>query len=432
MIFTKLTFIHFNMKKLFILLLIAIATNAKPVYGQLTIEQCQQKAQTHYPEIKQYGLIEQSKEYTLSNANKGYLPQFSLTAKATYQSDVTKIPINLPNVSIQSLSKSQYQTVAEASQLIWDGGAIQAQKGVVRASAEVSKKAVEVDLYALNDRVNQLFFGILSLNEQLQQNSLLQNELQTDYDKIKAYIKNGVANQADLDNIHVEKLNAEQNRIQLQTVRKAYVEMLSTMIGAPVNPDQLSAPEMPVSTDALPVNKRPELDLFNAQRLLYDSQRKNIYAANLPKINFFVQGGYGRPGLNMLDNTASPYYIGGIKLSWNFGGLYTQKNNLRIIEDNQKLIDTQRETFLFNSRLQEMQQSNAIDQWRDLIKSDDEIIQLRHNVKMAAEAKVANGTMSVTDLIREITAENQAIVNKSLHQIQLMQAVYNLKNTTNN
>ena len=418
------------MNKLLILFIFAITTSMTSVYGQLSIEQCQQKAQANYPQVKQFGLIAQSTEYTLSNANKGYLPQFSLSAKATYQSDVTKIPINVPGLT--SLSKDQYQTVAEASQLIWDGGAIQAQKGVVRASGEVSKQTVEVDLYALNDRVNQLFFGVLSLNDQLQQNSLLQNELQTDYDKIKAYIINGVANQADLDNIHVEQLNAGQNRIQLQTVRKAYVEMLSTMIGAPVNPDQLTAPEIPAETTALLPNKRPELALFNAQNLLYESQRKSIYATNLPKINFFVQGGYGRPGLNMLNNAFTTYYLGGIRLSWNFGGLYTQKNNLRIIEDNEKLIDTQRETFLFNSRLQEMQQSNAIDQWRNLIKSDDEIIQLRHNVKMAAEAKVANGTMSVTDLIREITAENQAMVNKSLHQVQLMQAVYNLKNTTNN
>ncbi|MGC9151207.1 MAG: TolC family protein [Microbacter sp.] len=421
------------MKKLLILFLFAITANTITVYGQITIEQCQQKAQANYPEIKQYGLIEQSTAYTLSNANKAYLPQFSLSAKATYQSDVTKIPpINLPNITIQPPSTSQYQTVAEASQLIWDGGAVQAQKAAARASGEVSKQSVKVDLYALNDRINQLFFGILSLNDQLQQNSLLQNELQTDCDKIKAYIQNGVANQADLDNMYVEKLNAQQNRIQLETVRKAYVEMLSTMIGSPVNPDQLTAPEMPVSTAELLVNKRPELDLFNAKKLLFDSQRKSIDAANFPKINFFIQGGYGRPGLNMLDNTPSPYYIGGVKLSWNFGGLYTQKNNLRIIETNQQIIESQRATFLFNTQLQAMQQSNAIDQWRQLIKNDDEIIQLRHNVKVAAEAKVANGTMSVTDLIREITAENQAMVNKSLHQVQLMQAVYDLKNTTNN
>jgi outer membrane protein TolC len=291
---------------------------------------------------------------------------------------------------------------------------------------------VDVDLYALNDRVNQLFFGILSLNDQLQQNALLQNELQTDYNKIAAYIRNGVANQADLDNIHVEQLNANQNRVQLEAIRKAYIEMLSALINISVNPDQLVAPEVPSSITALLVNKRPELALFHAQNLLYESQRKSIYAANLPKVNLFVQGGYGRPGLNMLDNSFSPYYIGGVSLSWNFGGFYTQKNNLKMIETNQKLIDTQLETFLFNSRLQEMQQSNEIDQWRKLIKSDDEIIHLRHNVKLAAEAKVANGTLAVTDLIQEITAENQAMLNKRLHEVQLMQAVYNLKNTTNN
>jgi outer membrane protein TolC len=418
------------MRRTFLAFVATCCLSMPVTFGQLTIETCQQKAQANYPQVKQYDLIAQSNEYTLSNANKGYLLQFSLSAKATYQSDVTKIPITIPGIT--NLSKDQYQTVAEASQLIWDGGAIHAQKGVIRASSEVSKHKVDVDLYALNDRVNQLFFGILSLNDQLQQNALLQNELQTDYNKIAAYIRNGVANQADLDNIHVEQLNANQNRVQLEAIRKAYLEMLSALINTSVNPDQLVAPEIQSSTTALLVNKRPELALFHAQNLLYESQRKSIYAANLPKVNLFVQGGYGRPGLNMLDNSFSPYYIGGVSLSWNFGEFYTQKNNLKMIETNQKLIDTQLETFLFNSRLQEMQQSNEIDQWRKLIKSDDEIIQLRHNVKLAAEAKVANGTLAVTDLIQEITAENQAMLNKRLHEVQLMQAVYNLKNTTNN
>ena len=184
------------MKKLIFLLAIACSTLFSTAYSQLTIEMCQQKAKANYPLVKQYDLIQKSENYSLSNADKAYLPQFSLSGKATYQSEVTQLPIKLPGVTIPGLSKDQYQAVAEVNQLVWDGGIVNAQKQATKAATEVDKQKIEVDLYALKDRVNQLFFGILSLNEQLTQNDLLQKELQTNFEKITAYIQNGIANQA--------------------------------------------------------------------------------------------------------------------------------------------------------------------------------------------------------------------------------------------
>jgi outer membrane protein TolC len=399
--------------------------------AQLSVEACQAKARANYPQIKQFDLIKQSEAFTLSNAGKAYLPQLSLSAKATYQSDVTKIPINIPGV--KGMSKDQYQAVAEANQLVWDGGAVSAQKQVTRASSEVDRQRVEVDLYALNDRVNQLFFGILSLNEQLVINELLDTELTTNYNKISAYVGNGVANEADLDNIRVEQLNNGQRRVELLAARKAYLAMLSALTGETISdPSQLTPPQTLQEVSLQAGNRRPEMTLFDAQANLFQSQRSRIDAANMPKISLFVQGGYGRPGLNMLDNTFSPFYIGGVRLAWNFGALYTRRNDLKIIETNRILTDVQRETFLFNSHLKEVQQQTEIDKLQQLVKTDEEIIRLRHNVKLASEAKVANGTLSVSDLIRDINAESQARQNKQLHEVQQQLAIYNLKNTINN
>ena len=176
----------------------------------LTIETCQEKAKENYPLVKQYGLIEQTARYNVSNANKGYLPQLSLSAKATYQSAVTQIPSTLGDVlskltgkpfSFPALPKDQYQAVLEATQVIWDGGVISTQKKITSFSSEVEKQKLEVDLYTLKDRVNQLFFGILLLNEQLKQNDILKNDLLTSYKKLSAYKQNGTANQADVDAI---------------------------------------------------------------------------------------------------------------------------------------------------------------------------------------------------------------------------------------
>ena len=217
-----------NMKRLFILTTFLLGISPICLNAQeLTLEECQQQAQAHYPLIKRYGLIEKTKEYNISNAGKGYLPQVSLSAKASYQSDVTEIPVDLPGIDIRGIRKDQYQAMLQLDQVVWDGGNIRARKEVTRATSEVDKQKLEVDMYAINERVNQLFFGILLLKEQLKQNQLMQEELQRNYDNVAAYVKNGIANQADLDAVKVEQLNNIQQRHTLEATYRAYGKMLS-------------------------------------------------------------------------------------------------------------------------------------------------------------------------------------------------------------
>jgi len=422
------------------LLLICLPVAA---FGQsITLDECQAKAKANYPLVKQYGLIEQTAQYNISNANKGYLPQFTLSAKATYQSDVTQIPAILSqtlskmankDISFQSLSKDQYQAVVEANQTIWDGGIISAQKKITNASTEVEKKKLEVDLYALNERINQLYFGILLLNEQIKQNNILQSELETDLNRIAAYKQNGVANQADLDAMKVEQLNANQHEIELKSTRKCYFTMLSAFTKSKIDEDtELSKPKADLALLNDTTNHRPEISLFEAQNKIYESQKLLLNAGNLPKLNAFIQGGVGDPGLNMFQPGLSPFYIGGLRLSWNFSGLYTQKNNIRKLNTSKKSTDIQKETFLFNTGLANKQQQTEIEKLQSALAKDDEIIRLRENIKKSASIKVDNGTLTVTDLIREINAEDQAKQLKALHEIQLIMNVYQLKNNTNN
>jgi outer membrane protein TolC len=404
------------------------------VFGQsITLDECQTKAKANYPLVKQYDLIEQTAQYNISNANKGYLPQLTLSAKGTYQSQVTKLPISIPNVTIPGLSKDQYQAVVEANQVIWDGGAISAQKKITNANTEVEKQKLEVDLYTLNERVNQLYFGILLLNEQLRQNDILQNELQTNYNRIASYKQNGVANQSDLDALKVEQINAQQRETELQSTQKSYFIMLSALTGLTIDAKtELIKPEINLALLNTTANHRPEIGLFEAQNKLFESQKELLNAGNRPKIGAFVQGGYGKPGLNMLTNDFSDFYIGGIRLSWNLSGFYTQKNNLNKIEISKKSMNVQKETFLFNSDLKTKQEQTEIEKLQSTLSNDDEIIRLRGNIKKSATTKVDNGTLSITDLIREINAEDQAKQLKSLHEIQLIMNVYQLKNNINN
>lgn len=421
------------MKKMAFLLAVLVNGIVSPSYGQLSIDDCYKKAQANYPLVKQYGLIEQAKEYNLSNANKGYLPQFALSAKASYQSDVTKIPISLPNMQIKGINKDQYQSVIEVNQTIWDGGIIRNQKKITEAGSVVEKQKLDVDMYTINERVNQLFFGILLLDEQIRQNTLLQDELKRNYTQVSSYLANGIANQADLDAIKVNQLNTTQRKVELEATRKAYLEMLSALIGESIKEgDYLIKPSTIESASLSTTINRPELQLFDAQKQQLETQKEMINARNLPKLGLFVQGGYSNPALNMLKSEFSTYYIAGARLTWNFGGLYTKKNDKRLLENNQQNVAIQKETFLFNTNLKMTQQSHEIEKMKQLMQDDDEIIRLRTSIKNAAEVKVKNGTLSVTELLREINAEDQAKQNKALHEIQLIMSIYNYKNSTNN
>lgn len=421
------------MKKTLIIITYSLFFSAMAfAQNTLTIEQCQQMAKENYPLIKRYELIERSKEYNLSNAGKGYLPQFSLSAKASYQSEVTKIPIDIQGIDIKGLSKDQYSAAIDVTQTIWDGGVINSKKDITKASSYAEQKQLDVDMYKIVYQVNQMYFGILLLDARLKQNTLLQEELQRNFDLISSYISNGIANQSDLDAIKVEQLKTVQNKAQIVSNKKAYVDMLGILIGQKLDENTIlpkpNADNLTISSQV----KRPELELFDAQLVNLETQKKAIKAAYMPKLGLFLTGGYGKPALNMLNNDFSAYYIGGIRLSWNFGSLYTQKNDRKLIETNQDNIATSRETFLFNTSLETSQEQNEINKNKDLLKYDDDIVILRNNVKRATEAKVANGTSTAIDLMRDVNAEDLAKQDRIRHEIELLQAIYNLKYTTNN
>lgn len=414
------------------ILSLVLLLGAVLAHAQLTLEACRQKTLDNYPLVRQYGLIEKAREYNLENVGKGYLPQFSVSGKATYQSDVTKLPVNIPGIDVKGLPKDQYQLMLEVSQNLWDGGDIHSRKQLTRATSEVDREKQEVDMYALNDRVNQLYFGILLLDEQLKQNQLLQEDLGRTHKQVSNYMANGIANQSDLDAVSVEMLNTKQKRIGLESSRQAYLSMLSIFIGEEIaSGTGLEKPADALEPESL-VNNRPELRWYDAQGGQLNVQESSLKTRFRPRFGLFVQGAYGNPGLNMLKDDFSAFYVAGVRMSWNFGSLYTLRNDRRLIDNNRRKLETSRDVFLFNTNLESTQQSSAIQSMRRQMVDDDEIIRLRVNIRKAAEAKVENGTLTVTDMLREITAENLARQTKALHEVQLLMNIWNLKYTLNN
>ncbi len=417
-------------RTIFIILSWTAATLA--AFGQLTIDRCYELARENYPLIRQYELIARSERYDLENASKAYLPQLSLTGRATYQTEVTTIPLSIPGYEIPTLGKDQYQLQAEVSQSIWDGGATRANKEAIRAQAGVDRSQYEVNLYAIKERINNLYFGILLMDEQIALSENYLEDLEVNYRRIVSYMDNGIANQADVDAVRVEQLTAGQNLVELVSNRRAYLTMLSAFIGMPVDEGTyLEKPELfgrPATGEA---SNRPEMALYDAQRAQYDARRSALKASEMPQFGVFVQGGYGKPGLNMLQDKFKPYAIGGVRLSWNFGNYYTRRNDLAKIEAGIQGVEVQRETFLFDNELQQIQFRAQYDRYRQIMAEDDEIIRMRSNIVRASEAKLENGTISVTDLMRDMLSRQNARINKAVHEIELLQTAYQIKNLTN-
>ncbi|MDR1356907.1 MAG: TolC family protein [Tannerellaceae bacterium] len=426
------------MKRLLMLaLLLATADAASQPARLITVTQCYDLAREHYPLVKRYGLIDMTEAYNVANASKGLLPQLAVNAKATYQSDVTTLPFDvarlaalMPDLSIPTVSRDQYQLTAELSQLLWDGGNIGAAKDLSRSQADVERKQLDAELYALNERVNQVYFGCLLHDEMLRQNALLKKGLEVNAGRLSAMLGNGLANTSDLEALEVELLNVGQRDIELNAGRRAYLAVLCALTGLGGEDSlTLDIPNVP-GVRAATIN-RPELRALDAQAEMFDVQRRQVEAGLMPRLGLFVQGGYGRPGLNMLEDSFEPFYIAGVRLSWNVGRLYTSKNDRLRIEANRNSVGLQRETFLFNTSLQIIRHNAEIDKINSLLEADGDILRLRASLRRAAEAKLDNGVIAVADLIRELNSEDIARQNAATHRIQLLAAFFNLMHTTN-
>ena len=396
----------------------------------ITLEQCYQWSRENYPLIKKQELIKKAEQYTTENALKGWLPQVNITAQATYQNDVTQFPVKLPNVNVEPLSKDQYKVFADVSQTIYDGGNIRNQKNLAKIQSEVQNIQTEVELDKLKERINQLYFGILQTNKQWTQLQFTKLDIKEGIKKAEAQLKNGVIFRSNLDVLKAELVKIEQKEIELQAIKQNFVQMLSYFIKKNIDENtQLETPEKILLTKN---NNRSELKLFDAQKQLLETQRKIINTKNTPKLGAFFQGGYGKPGFNMLKNEFDLFYIGGVRLNIPISGFYTQKNDLALLENQSQEIEIQRENFLFNQNFIEIQQRNDLEKIQNLIDKDNELIELRKNIKTASLAQLENGVINTNDYLREVTAEEQAILTKITHEIQYLLTQYNLKANLNN
>lgn len=396
---------------------------------RLTLAQTYDLAQKNYPVIKQKELVRRTADITVENLQKGFFPQFTVNGQATYQSDVTGFNVSFGGINIQAPDKDQYKVIADLNQMIYDGGVIRQQKVAAQLNADVQQQQVEVELYQLKDRINQVYLGILFLDEEIKQADLTRQDILSGIKRVEVQVANGVALKSGLNQLKAELLQNDQRTIELKESRKGLVRTLALFLNQPLNEETIVFERPVVNVTMESGISRPELKLYNEQANLILHQDKLITTKNLPRVSLFAQGGYGKPGLDFLKNESVWFYTGGIRFTWPFGGLYTIKKEKQQTEISKEMVDVEKETFILNTSTTLKKQQSEIEKYLQIAGRDEEIIDLREQVKKASLAQLENGVITADDYLRMVTEESQARQSLIIHRIQLLQAQINYQTT---
>ena len=428
------------MKKLVILLTV-LSSWMYASAEEYTLDGIQQLARANYPAIRQFELIDKIADFSLANASCAWAPQISLSGQATYQSDVVSFPESMTDVfsmlgvDISGLHKDQYKLALNIEQTLWDGGYTKSRKEAVLAEKEVSSKSVEVELYALADKVNQLYFGILVLDEQLRLNDLASGILEDNRKIIRSYIDNGLAKPSDLAKVDAELIANSQQRTRICSSRKAYIQVLSVMTGRELSEEDTFVRPEPVLYSDSPQSNRPELKLYDAMALSIEADRTAVKSMLMPRFSLFAQGLYGYPGLNMFEAMMEyrwrPNFYVGVRFQWNISAFYTKRKTERRLDASVRQVELQRETFLYGKRIEQVRLNADIEQMREILEDDDRLINIRTSIREASESQLRNGTLLISDLLKDINDEHRARIDKSIHELEYLKKLYKMKYTLN-
>ncbi len=409
-----------------ILFIVILSLFAQRIDAQITVDECIALARENYPLYKEHELTDKSEKYDLKNNQLKWVPQLSLNGKASYQSEVVEMPFTIPGYEFD-ISHFQYGATADLDQMIWDGGATKNNRQMVQANADVNRRQLDVTLYSLNERVENLFFGILLLDRQIAQNDVLMESLLRKRKEAEACVESGIAYKSDVDIVDVNILNCRQQEVELLNNRKAYLKMLEKLTGRDLTDKKLIEPDVNILEQDMEI-RRPELLLYDAQLSQNKLKTSELKTRISPKFNLSLQGGVGRPGLNMLKDDVQSYYLAGIKMQWNIGSLYSLKNDRQKVELQKKNIEYEKETFILNTSLDITEQLSVIDKIKKMLQMDDDIILMRERIRIAGEEQYANGVIKMIDLMTMIDDDHNAKLNKSVHELQLIMAVRKLEN----
>jgi outer membrane protein TolC len=399
----------------------------------LKLNDCYERVYEKYPNAYQKVIYENTSGLKLKNLDVNYLPQISFKGQATYQSDVTKLTLPIPNIKAPEMSKDRYQLTLDVKQLLWDGGTTGSLRDVEERQLSSDKQKVEVELYGLRQKVNDLYFSVLLLQEKKNINQVYYNDIKSKITEITSKIENGVLPKSNLYILQAQLLQIEQEIESIEADRFASLKMLGELMEKDIDRDAvLGLPNPRADNFEITPGDRPEYKLFEFQKIQFNALQTSVDSRIMPKLSAFGQAGYGRPGLNMLDNTFQPFYTVGLSVSWSPINWNTNKNEIQIYEANKKLIDRQKETFDKNLKVTLEKYKSDIQKYESLMKKDEELVALREKIVETTSSQLSNGTITSTVYLTELNNKNQVILMYKTHLVQLIQAKINFLTTKGN
>lgn len=427
------------MKRLLSSLLLSVLIILNSNATELTIDECVNLARENYPAVAQYGLLDKVKQLNLSNVSKMWLPQGSMSAQVTWQNDVAALPELLTNMLSQQgvdypgLDKTQYRIGLDVAQQIWDGGKTKANKEAIVTGNAVEQTAIDLQLYDVEGRVEEIYFTMLLLNERISQCDKTITLVESTLSQVRSMYANGVAMKSDCDQIEAKYLALHQQKSKLTATLGSIRRIMEIFIGESIGERTLVLPSEDLTDNGDGLH--PQLRLFDDRISNLAAQESGIKASVMPTINAFASGYYGYPGYNMFKNMQSRdlsfNFMIGVKIAWNLGSLYTRSNSLNKLQLQRNQIESERATFNFNNNIAISESVGLIASLRDVMRDDERIVELRNSVITAARSQLDNGIIDATALLSKITDSELAENDMAQHHIELVKAIYNLNHLRN-
>lgn len=397
-------------------------------YGQqLSLDSCQSMARKNHPLLRQAGIIDQISELRQQNIRTMNLPQFDLTARASWQSDVTKLALKTPGFAgPEPLSKDQYKAYVDIRQKIYDGGVAKKREELEEADRLVSKQQNETELYKIKETVNALYFNALIVQENLGIVDLKKSTLAERIKTVNSAVSNGIALPNELDQLRAEKLLAEQQETEFKSIRRTSLDLLEIVSGTTITDQTVFSKPSPSDTGLSNPNiMRPEIELFSLQKSKLDKSEEVLKNSRKPSVFAFGQAGYGRPGLNMLENTFADWYMIGAGLSWNIWDWNKSNRDRSALTLQKDIIDTNLDNFNRSLKMSLNQEQNNLEKLNNLISTDEQIVTIKDQISKRSAVALENGAITSADYIRDLNAALQAKANLETRKVQLIQALVN-------
>ncbi len=411
------------------------------IFGQsppdsLSIDSCIIYAENNFPVLKNNILNDKISSLQNKNYTSNFYPHIDFEAKASYQSQTIDIAIDTQGLppgaafTFPTPPLDQYALTLNLTQNIYDGGITKHLKQIDNQKLKLNNLNNTLSFYQIKKQINEIYFGILILQKTKEQIIQSEKELESRKKALLSSVKNGLLTQDNLDLLSANILILKQKFIEIQENINGLYRTLSVLTGKKfIEHTKFKIPHDIKITNN---NNRPEIKILNTKNELSETNINLLKSKRLPKIGAFAIGGYGNPGLTLIKDEWSPYFIVGAKLQWTVWDWNYVSREKQILKLKEASIENQKTRFNQSVNIQTNKLNSEIKKYTELINYDLKIIELHKKICKETARKLQNGTVNSADYISTLNAKEQANIQYEIHKLKLLKCKYDYLIATGN